>query len=497
MHSNRGQHNPVARFIAIIALTSGACGPCARPVNSPPKQTEGASPRVIVVGGGLAGLVTAYELQKHGITAHILEASESWGGRVATAHYAGDLHAEYGMQEIWAGTSQLSLARDLKVPLVEPAESAFSSVIIDGRLHPFVQGTNDAFLDSLFSKDERTAFDDWLGRARALRKVVQSEGLKNSEVEDLQNRSFGDWVRERKLPRKVEEFIRLTIECELAADWESFSGVIGLLEFGVFLDQADNYRVQGGNIRLIEALTNAIGGPKTLSATVLAVRREQRADGSIHARVTYMRAGQVETIEAERVVLAVPFFRLHQIDVTPPLSADKWQGIYTLGRGGYTVVHLIVDKGTRKLTEVEGKSPFPILTDGPLGVIYGVVDETPSSQPREVFSLLVNGLPAHAFHMIPREEKLREIRAKLDALWPGFSTHIQESYVYTYHPAAVAVWPPGRSPIDEPAQAIREPEMGLYLAGDWTVSAHATGAVESGLRVAGQIASDLSFKHQP
>jgi monoamine oxidase len=194
-------------------------------------------------------------------------------------------------------------------------------------------------------------------------------------------------------------------------------------------------------------------------------------------------------LEAERVVVAVPFAMLHQIAFEPPLSEARWQAIGTLGRGQYTVVHLLIDKQAESLWS--GKDPFPILTDGPLGVIYGEPEDSPSSQPLQVFSLLVYGTHAQAFHMVPRETKVREILQGLDALWPHFSDYVRASYVYTYHPAALPVWPPGRSPLDEPARLLREPELGLYLAGDYTLGAHSSAAVESGLRIADQIANEL------
>jgi monoamine oxidase len=234
--------------------------------------------------------------------------------------------------------------------------------------------------------------------------------------------------------------------------------------------------------------------PETLSATVLRIDRVKGKGGQIAARVRYVKGGQVHTVEGERVVLAVPYWRVHQIAIDPPLSAEKWQGIFTLQRGGYTVVHMLVDREARKLWEVDGVSPFPILSDGPLGVIYGVMQESPPAAPYEVFILLVYGLPAHAFHMIPRDTKLAEIKKELDKLWPGLSSHFHGEYVYGYHPASIAVWPPGRSPIDERSQKMREPELGLYLAGDWTVSGHSTGAVESGIGVAQKLAKELGGK---
>src|SRR4051812_45685996 len=59
--------------------------------------------QVAIVGGGLAGLVAARELEKRGLTVHLLEATNRLGGKVATAHYndgagGGGLSAEYGMQ---------------------------------------------------------------------------------------------------------------------------------------------------------------------------------------------------------------------------------------------------------------------------------------------------------------------------------------------------------------------------------------------------------------
>src|SRR5262245_2613353 len=50
--------------------------------------------RVVVVGGGLAGLVAAYQLDKGGISTHVLEADSVWGGRVGTAQYEDGINTE-------------------------------------------------------------------------------------------------------------------------------------------------------------------------------------------------------------------------------------------------------------------------------------------------------------------------------------------------------------------------------------------------------------------
>ncbi len=210
--------------------------------------------------------------------------------------------------------------------------------------------------------------------------------------------------------------------------------------------------------------------------------------------VSYLKNNHVETIEAERLVMAVPFVRLHQINFDPPISEDRWRAIQTLGFGQYTVVHMLMSKDAEQIWRIKGETPFPVLTDGPLGVIYGVQHDSPQSQPLEVFAFLVYGLHARLFHMVPRDMKIKAMLDELDKLWPGFSKHVKATHVYTYHPTSLAVWPPGRSPLDEQSELIRTPELGTYMVGDWTVSSHSDGAAKSGMNAAKQIAQELSAK---
>jgi monoamine oxidase len=457
-------------------------------------DTQRPSPpaRVIVVGAGIAGLMTAYELEKKGITAHLLEAADTVGGRVETAYYGEGLFAEYGMQEMWQGNPLLDVAKELGVEMDPEPEEPFSSVIISGKLHPYVQKTAKEYFASLFTPAELQAYEHWMKQAQALHDDAAKQGLKSQKMRELQAISFGSWVQSAKLPKTVGEFIKLTLECELATTWDQFSALDGLMELELFFgDGLPNYHVKGGNTKLMEALARAIKSPKTFSAQVQAVKRIKSVDGRVRVQVTFLKSNHVETMEAERVVLTVPFVRLPQINFEPPMSQDRWRAIQGLGYGQYVVVHFVISKDADALLGVGAKSPFPVLTDGPLGVIYGVQHETPTTQPLEVFALLIYGMHARMFHMNPRETKVREIEEELDKLWPGFSKHVRASHVYSYHPAALAVFPPGRSPMDELSELVRTPELGTYLAGDWTLGSHSSNAARSGIDAARQIAAEL------
>src|SRR5262245_57296392 len=63
---------------------------------------RGETQRVIVIGGGLAGLCTAYELQALGHTVTVLEAQMRPGGRVRTLHepFAPGVYVEAGAEQI-------------------------------------------------------------------------------------------------------------------------------------------------------------------------------------------------------------------------------------------------------------------------------------------------------------------------------------------------------------------------------------------------------------
>src|ERR1700730_4270725 len=90
---------------------------------------------VLIVGGGISGLVCAYELQKRGIEAQLLEASNQGGGVIRGEDREG-LLLELGPQS-FSGTPALrSLCEDLGITdqMVQAPTGAPRYVLIDGAL---------------------------------------------------------------------------------------------------------------------------------------------------------------------------------------------------------------------------------------------------------------------------------------------------------------------------------------------------------------------------
>src|SRR5262245_22598021 len=134
----------VRRFLLLCVLC--ACNRATQfPLAATPPPPAARSSQVVVIGGGLGGLVSAYELQKRGISATVLEASDVWGGRVATAYYPGGASAESGLQEIWKGNPLNDIAKELGVAFDEESDEAYSSLVIDGKLIEYGHRSADAF----------------------------------------------------------------------------------------------------------------------------------------------------------------------------------------------------------------------------------------------------------------------------------------------------------------------------------------------------------------
>jgi monoamine oxidase len=469
----------------VVALAVSRAGSAA----AAPAATETESAPVVIVGGGLAGLTAAYELQQLGIKAHILEAQDRLGGRVSTMEYESGLHAEYGLHEIWARDPLYQYVKKFDIPLA-PASEPYSSVFLDGKVYPYVQDTADAYFATLFTAAERQDYNRWLKACEIMYDELELHGL-IPVLAQLQKISFADWVKSFKLAPKTTEFIRMSLECEVAADWANISAVYGIQQNRVFLHGTEHcYHAQGGNKKIIEAFAKAIKDPVTLGATVTRIVRTKKADGGTEAVVYYMKDNVMRSLRADKVVLAVPYHLLHAVQLEPALTDEQWQAVDSLVPGLYTVVHFTIDTAANKFLLVDGKNPFPVLSRGPLGVIYGFSAVPAPDQKEEIFSLLIHGDYTRTY--LEPQDKIRvRLLAEMDKIWPEFSRHVRATHFFGYHPAATPGWPAGHSPFDALHASLRKENVGLYLAGDYIYSSHAEGAVLSGQKVAKEIAAAL------
>ena len=96
--------------------------------------------RVVVAGGGLAGLTAAFELSRRGARVHLVDARSRLGGRVHTLRDADGIHAEAGGEFIDQPHDAIrGLAASLRLSLVGVLRAGFGLAPRHGRrttIHP-------------------------------------------------------------------------------------------------------------------------------------------------------------------------------------------------------------------------------------------------------------------------------------------------------------------------------------------------------------------------
>lgn len=443
-------------------------------------------PDVIIVGAGLAGLSTAYRLKKSGISFLVLELTPHIGGRIRTASYPEKLAAEVGLEEFWADNPSLEIFQELNIPL-EKSATAFSSFLYQGRLQAFTQDSNQEFLGSLLSAQEMKAYQQWDRKMAQWHQQLQSPSI-DPALMKLKDISFADWVRKSGgLSRKAQEFIRIESEPEYGTSWENISALDGIAEWHIFSGQGSaSFHVVGGNQRAALAIAENLGMDRVLLNQQ--VTNIQSLPRGVVVTATDTADFKQHVYHAKYAVTTAPLFRLNEIQFEPPISEERNQAIQTQTWGAYFTAHVIVDAQASRFWTIAGESVLPILSDGPLGVIYGGNDEAePTRTPAEtvMLNLLITGDAAERFNA--RTGGMDDIRASLlkefEKNWPGFGQYVKKVVFYRYHPRAIASWPVGRSRFDELSQAMRKPQGRVYFAGDFTEGTHSDGAAHSAIRV--------------
>jgi monoamine oxidase len=467
--------------------------------------------QVVIVGAGLAGLVTAYELARRDIPSVVLESDSRVGGRVHTITFADGVTAEAHMEEFWEGSPAYGLLRRLRLPVSE--DVAHSSVMLAGGLYPYAgDGDRETYLRGMFDHRQRTAFLEWNATACGVlgdRPAVLRDGQDTSaRLRTMRRTSFRDFVEGMGLPRRVAEWIRIVVESETAVEWHRIAALDGIDEMRPFLDTPQgfgerNAHVVGGNGRLIEALVNELP-----SGCVRNNARVNRViDNGSGVAVQYEdSAWRQRAVCGEFAALTIPVWDLNAISLEPALSPAARDAIDSTGAGCYVKVILRVRADAAALWAHHGPSLFTLLTDSRAGCLYL---SNPSGPGEDlVLTMLIHGRFARAFAHRPADSIARQAITALERLtvqespgghrarlMPGISRYVTDARVFKC-PRAVAYWPQarGRSRFDALAAELRVPHGRVLIGGDTTESSHSEGAFRSAQRMTAAILQHLGVR---
>ena len=263
-----------------------------------PLQRQGPAQTILVLGGGLAGLCAAYELQNLGHRATVLEAQTRAGGRVRTLRdYAPGLYTEAGAESIpgvhdltqhYARTFGLSL-----LPNSVPGARAFYHV----RGQRVVPG------DAAVWPYELTDEERKLGLTGLFRKYIE-EAVQQAATAGFADHPVsamtpwdrdrpGAWLRSLGASAAAVDLMTLGF----GADFGSAASF--LLHRLNSRGSSASYRIDGGNDRLPAEFARRV--TIRYGAPVVSVRQDDRG-----VEVVVRRGGATETLRGDRAVCALP-----------------------------------------------------------------------------------------------------------------------------------------------------------------------------------------------
>jgi len=266
---------------------------------------------VAVVGGGIAGLAAAYELQRRGLQVRVLEAADRPGGVIFTETFDGwviDAGPDSILVQKPAG---VSLCRELGIAdrLVSTQKPRTAYVMRDGTLHPIIEGSFLGFPVGVAALARSSLFTLG-GKLRMACEVLVPRGSGDDEaIATFVRRRFGEEAAEYLADPLLAGIhagdadrlsMRALFPRLLEAEQQAGSVIRSFRRLHVKpSEQGAFVSLPGGIGELVEALAGALApGTIALSARVTELRRA----------ATYRVESTAGAFEARSVILSVPAY---------------------------------------------------------------------------------------------------------------------------------------------------------------------------------------------
>jgi monoamine oxidase len=426
---------------------------------------------VVVVGAGLAGLRAADLLRQAGRQVVVLEARERAGGRVLTVRTPFDdgLHAEAGPIRI-AGVHQavLRAVRSFGLTLTPFSSSQGAPVVA-------IQGKAVAVAE-VNGLDQAALLDRHIG-------ILPDDLAEPATTADSYARwrsydrlSWPEYLRSRGAT--PEAITLMTV----GGDATGLSALYVLRQFAMLRRSTQRYKIQGGMDLLPRAMASALGNVVRYNAPVVSVTRESTAG----FRVAYRVNDRVESLPASRVIFAIPFTTLRDIEIRPRLSRSKEQTIAQLSYYAGTRVLLQARSRFWRAADLSGSAR----TDRATEVWDSTFDQV--TTPRGILGASFGGAVGRAvLDKTPQDSLTFGIGLVADA-FPGIRSQFEKGFVQRW---ALDPWSRGAFPVFKPGEmstlmpSIARPENGIHFAGEHTSSwtGWMEGALQSGERAAREV----------
>jgi monoamine oxidase len=446
--------------------------------HDPWKPGSSTRKRVIVLGGGLAGLSAAYELNAAGHDVVILEARARPGGRVLTVRdpFPDGLYAEFG-------ATRISDTNDWVLKYV----SSFGL-----SLEPFRTSGNDVVHirgKRIVVNDERTV--EWPLQLTDEERRLGRPGMREKYINAVLD-EIGDAGAPEAPPRTLARYDSIPYPLFLRGQGAS-PDAVRLLSLGAGSNDAEQTsslqrlratvwrgttkkwsKVTGGNDQLPKAFARALAD--RIHYRTAASHIEQSSSG---VRVVVTRNGLRDTVEGDYLVSTIPLPVLRTMSIRQAFSRNVQSVVRDHLYGSVTKVVL---QTRSRFWEREGLSGFAV-TDRPSQEIWNIAATQPG--PRGLLMVYTTGLTIPRLAGPNELDRVAWCLREAEYLFPGLTAEFESGISHCWDEDP---WARSAYPMTRPGTAIdylttlRKPAGRIMFAGDYASAwpGWMQGAIESG-----------------
>ncbi|MFQ3612243.1 MAG: NAD(P)/FAD-dependent oxidoreductase [Cyanobacteriota bacterium] len=289
-------------------------------------------PKIAIVGGGLAGLNAAYQLKKLGLSSTVYEAKSILGGRIQSQAVVelslindlGGCFVNSDHEDILELVQELNLELFPRFENLDVEGVPETAYFYNGRLYSEAQVAEQLQpLAEQIGQDAVLLEDDFDIHAERL------DGLSVQEYLDQHSDKISSrWIR---------DLVETGIRSEYGVEPFESSALQLIYNLPTVEDDSvdpltsdEAYTIQGGSAQLIAALADQLQG-QIKSRWILRSLKEQ---GEKFQLIFEKQGGSLEEVEADYVILAIPFPALRRVDlqVKLPEALSRFIQEVNLGR---------------------------------------------------------------------------------------------------------------------------------------------------------------------
>jgi monoamine oxidase len=451
---------------------------------------------VIVLGAGLAGLVTARHLVAAGHEVLVLEARDRVGGRLEHGELTDGTPVELGGQ--WIGPTQ-----DRMAELVDELGLASFPAHNDGEVLLLLGGRRARMASHRGAIPPLSPFvlADLAQAQARLERLARQVPLDapweapRARVHDA--RTFESWIRSNVHTRLGREYFRLLTEAVFAAEPRDLSLLHALfyVHAGGDLDTlintdrgAQERRIVGGSARIAEELARQLGDRVRLGSPARAIaQRSSGDDGGVEVEV----AGG-ERIAACRVVVTLPPTLAGRLVYEPALPPWRDQLVQRLPAGSVSKCFAVYDD---PFWRDEGCNGTSIADVGPVKLTFD--NSPPGGRPGVLLGFTEGDDARRMSRLTPAERRDAVLACFVRAFGPRAAEpreYLERDWAAEPYTRGCygAHFTPGTWTTFGPA--LREPVGAIHWAGAETATVwngYMEGAVRSADRVAAEVLTAL------